>query len=83
MSPERQEHTFNIIFRVLGGVLVFKEKEEARQWFYKLRQLFLDYNGSTWKSVEFYDVEKKIEAMIQERVSGWLKDAERLTGGQG
>ncbi len=83
VSPERQQHTFNIIFRVLSGVLVFKEKEEARQWFYKLRQLFLDYNGSTWKSVEFYDAEKKIETMIQEKVSGRLKDAERLTGGQG
>ncbi len=83
VSPERQQHTFNIIFRVLSGVLVFKEKEEARQWFYKLRQLFLDYNGSTWKSVEFYDAEKKIETMIQEKVSGLLKDAERLTGGQG
>lgn len=83
VSPERQEHIFNIIFRVLGGVLGFKDKEEARQWFYRLRQMFLDYNGSTWKSVEFYETEKKIEAMIQEKVSGWLRDAERLTGGQG
>jgi len=78
VSPERQEHIFNLIFKVLGSNLPFKDKEDARVWFYKLRQLFLDYNGTTWKSVEFFDSEKKIEAMIQEKVAGWLHEAERL-----
>jgi len=78
VSPERQEHIFNHIFKVLGSNLPFKDKEDARVWFYKLRQLFLDYNGTTWKSVEFFDSEKKIEAMIQEKVAGWLHEAERL-----
>lgn len=82
VSPERQQHIFDIIFRVLGGVMPFKDKEDARQWFYKLRQLFLDYNGTAWKSVEFYDNEKKIQTMIQDKVTGWQRDAQGLVGGQ-
>lgn len=82
VSPERQQHIFDIIFQVLGGVMPFKDKEDARQWFYKLRQLFLDYNGTAWKSVEFYDNEKKIQTMIQDKVTGWQRDAQGLVGGQ-
>ena len=45
VSPERQKSVFALVIRVLGSSFDFKDKDEARDWFYKLRQSFLDMNG--------------------------------------
>lgn len=82
VSPERQQHLFDILFTVLGGDLPFKDKEDARVWFYRLRQLFLDYNGSVWKSPEFESAEAAIKEMIAQKVRSWLPEAAALVGGK-
>ncbi len=80
VSPERQNHTFSILFSILGGQLQFKEKEEARVWFYKLRQSFLDYNGHVWKSPEFEKIEGSIREMVKEKSMGLEPEAASLSG---
>jgi V/A-type H+/Na+-transporting ATPase subunit A len=81
VSVERQKHIFDIIFDVLGGVMNFESKEEARTYFNGLRQLFLDYNGNQWKSDEFNELEKKVLKTIKARVSGVEPKAARIIKG--
>jgi V/A-type H+-transporting ATPase subunit A len=70
VSPERQKHVFDLILGILAARMAFKEKEEARAWFNKLRQKFLDYNGSEWKSDRFATLEKELASTIAERSTG-------------
>ncbi len=70
VSPDRQNHVFNLILEILAARLVFKDKEEARTWFNRLRQKFLDFNGSEWNSERFASAEKEIRAAFAERAKG-------------
>ncbi len=81
VTVERQNHIFDIIFDVLGGIMKFESKEDARSYFNSLRQQFLDYNGTQWKSSEFEVLEKKILGMIKERHQGMEAKAARLVEG--
>ena len=70
VSPDRQKHIFAIIREILGTSFSFKDKEEARTWFNRLRQKFLDFNGSEWKSERFSAAEKDIRTTFAERAKG-------------
>ncbi len=78
VTVERQNHTFDIIFDILGAEMDFSSKEEARSYFNSLRQLFLDYNGTQWQSDEFKELEKKVLASIKERKTGTEPKAARI-----
>jgi V/A-type H+-transporting ATPase subunit A len=66
-SPDRQRHIFAIVLDILGTHFTFTDKNEARGWFNRLRQHFLDYNGTNWQSAEFVAGEKEIKAKVAER----------------
>jgi V/A-type H+-transporting ATPase subunit A len=70
VSPERQTYVFNLIQEILSAKFSFKDKEEARTWFNRLRQKFLDFNGSEWKSERFAATEKDIRSAVAERSAG-------------
>lgn len=70
VSPERQKKIFSIILGILASRLSFKDKEEARAWFNRLRQKFLDFNGAEWKGERFVALEKEIEAAVAEKSAG-------------
>lgn len=78
VSPERQKYTFSFVIQVLGASFRFKDKDEARDWFYKLRQGFLDMNGSEWKSDRFAAAEKSLHTLIDERKTGLDAKAARI-----
>lgn len=78
VSPERQKYVFSMVIGVLGTAFRFKDKDEARDWFYKLRQGFLDMNGSEWKSDRFVQVEKDLRVLIDERKTGLDPKAARI-----
>ena len=78
VSPERQKFTFSLVIGVLGTAFRFKDKDEARDWFYKLRQGFLDMNGSEWKSDRFAQVGKGLRALIDDRKTGLDPKAARI-----
>ena len=75
VSVERQEYLFNILLDILSGKFNLETKADARQFFNRLRQNFLDYNGSEWKSDDFKKYEKTILDMINDKKIGVLKDA--------
>jgi V/A-type H+-transporting ATPase subunit A len=70
VSPERQKHVFTRVLKILASAFSFADKNEARTWFNRLRQRFLDYNGSEWQSERFLSLEKEIEAAVAERALG-------------
>ncbi|MDR0589615.1 MAG: V-type ATP synthase subunit A [Spirochaetaceae bacterium] len=78
VSPERQKHIFAIILTILGSKFSFSDKNEARSWFNRLRQRFLDYNGSEWRSDRFFTQQKEIEAAVNERSQGLEKAVEKI-----
>jgi V/A-type H+-transporting ATPase subunit A len=77
VSPERQEYTFTILLKIIASKFSFADKNEARTWFNRLRQKFLDYNGSEWKSERFAGFEKEIIAAVEERSEGIDPAAEK------
>ena len=70
VTPERQKAVFALVLEILAAEIDSDNKEEARHWFAQLRQKFLDYNGSQWRSEEFMRIEKEIREMIQEKRLG-------------
>ena len=70
VKPERQIYVFAKLLKILASKFSFPNKDEARAWFNKLRQKFLDFNGAEWQSERF----KRNEAEIEEAVKGKLNE---------
>jgi V/A-type H+-transporting ATPase subunit A len=81
VSPERQKYVFNMLIKIMGCRFSFDDKNEARNWFNRLRQKFLDYNGSEWKSERFSAFEKEIVQAVDERSGGLDPAAEKHLAG--
>ncbi|MDR2499476.1 MAG: V-type ATP synthase subunit A [Treponema sp.] len=68
VSPDRQKYLFGKILNILAAKISFADKNEARNWFNRLRQRFLDYNATEWQSEQFYAREKEVNAVLAERL---------------
>jgi len=78
VKPERQKYVFAKLLVVLASQFSFADKNEARTWFNRLRQKFLDYNGSEWKSDRFNSLESEIEKAVSGQSKGLDKTAEKI-----
>ncbi len=63
----RQEYVFNKVAGVLEKRFDFAGKEEARKFFYELRQRFIDWNYKPWESEEFKQQENAIDGYLNEK----------------
>ena len=70
-NPDRQQFMMEKIISILQAEFTLTEKEEARTFFYDLRQKIIDWNYIEWKTDEF----KKQEQMIDELIKGKMKHA--------
>jgi V/A-type H+-transporting ATPase subunit A len=70
VSPERQAHVFDILLRIMASRFSFSDKNDARSWFNRLRQRFLDYNGSEWQSERFKTLEKEVLDEVEAKSEG-------------
>ncbi|TFG84885.1 MAG: V-type ATP synthase subunit A [Spirochaetales bacterium] len=70
VSPERQEFVFGRAVRVLGTSFDFKDKEAARGWFNRLRQMSLDINGIEWGCDAFTEADEGFLSFMAERATG-------------
>ena len=68
-SPERQKYVFKYVHDVLMTEFNLKEKNEARNFFNKMRQLFIDWNYIDMKDEEFNRQEAVITKLIEENSS--------------
>jgi V/A-type H+-transporting ATPase subunit A len=78
VKPERQMYTFDKLLTILASNFSFSDKNEARTWFNRLRQKFLDYNGSKWQDERFKVLEKEIADAVKNQSKGLDKVAEKL-----
>jgi V/A-type H+-transporting ATPase subunit A len=78
VKPERQKYVFAKLLIILASKFSFADKNEARSWFNKLRQKFLDYNGSQWKSERFDTLESEIESAVKGQSQGIDKTGEKI-----
>ena len=83
VSVERQKYTFAKVLTVLGSDFELSDKDTARNFFNQLRQKFIDWNYSKWKSDKFKENEKAVEThyesakgKIRDEVAAMLKDGE-------
>lgn len=73
-TKERQAYIFKKVVYVLNTHFSFdSKKDEAREFFYRLRQSFIDWNYKEWDSEDF----KKQERLIDELIQTGLKDESR------
>jgi V/A-type H+-transporting ATPase subunit A len=70
VSPERQNHVFSILLNIMASRFSFPDKNEALSWFNRLRQRFLDYNGSEWQSERFTTLEKEVKDAVSAKAEG-------------
>lgn len=70
-SVERQQFMMSKIVHILQSEFELHDKEEARTYFYDLRQRIIDWNYMEWESEAF----RKQEQMIEELIKGKLKNA--------
>jgi V/A-type H+-transporting ATPase subunit A len=80
VSPERQKHVFAILLNIMASKFSFPDKNEARTWFNRLRQKFLDYNGSEWQSERFTALEKEVKDTVAEKAQGIDQSAAKFLG---
>ena len=78
VKPERQIYVFSKLLIILASRFLFSEKNEARNWFNRLRQKFLDFNGSPWKNERFNALEKEIDDAVKGKSQGLEKAAEKI-----
>ncbi len=78
VTVERQRHIFEVILKILTAKFDFTVKDEARQYFNNMRQLFLDYNGALWGSAEFKAKEQELLDHIASKQIGVEENAAEL-----
>ena len=64
-STERQQYFMGQIKAILDTEFEFSDNEEARTFFYDLRQKFIDWNYIEWQTDEFKSQEKNIQTLIE------------------
>lgn len=64
-TMERQVYTFTKVSAVLKQDIKAKDKDEARNIFFKLASLFKNWNSSAWKSAAFDQYEKQIDEFLE------------------
>jgi len=77
-SAERQRYIFEILVRILLAEFDLNTKDEARTFFYSLRQIFLDFNGSEWDSDAFRQHEEKLERTVSEKRKQSAEEMENI-----
>ncbi|MCF7908399.1 MAG: V-type ATP synthase subunit A [Candidatus Omnitrophica bacterium] len=67
-SLGRQKYVFAKLCNLLDQEFEFEHKEKARNFFYELRQLFIDLNYKQQESAEFKQQEQVIEKFVETKM---------------
>ncbi|WGK69073.1 V-type ATP synthase subunit A [Candidatus Haliotispira prima] len=82
VSPKRQNYVFDLLLHCLLTKFDFSDKDEARQYFNKLRMLLLDMNAAPWEDdspgAEFTKLESEVRELVGAKGQGYQADAEEI-----
>ncbi len=74
----RQRYVIDKLVGVLGSKYDLSSKDDARAFFNKMRQRFIDWNYTEFEGEEFKKAESEIDALYNEGNGSLEKEAERL-----
>ncbi len=77
-TVERQRYALDKLLGILGSEFALTDKDEARTYFNQLRQKFIDWNYTEWKSDAFAAAEAEIDALYAEKSGKLSPEAENL-----
>ena len=80
-SKARQRYLTNKLILVLGSDYSITNKDDARKFFNRMRQRFLDWNYTEFESSEFEKAEKLIDELYLEGEGKVTRSAEILLKG--
>ena len=80
-TTERQRYVTDKLISVLGSEYALDNKDDARSFFNRLRQKFIDWNYTEFRSEAFAKGEAEIDALYSERQGSINQDAELLLKG--
>lgn len=80
-STERQRYVTDKLIYILGSEYNLNNKDEARGFFNRMRQKFIDWNYSEFKSGEFESLESEIDGLYSEGGGNLSREAEILLEG--
>ncbi|MFW6228602.1 MAG: V-type ATP synthase subunit A [Alkalispirochaeta sp.] len=83
VGVDRQRRVFDLLFQILGSRLNLDGKEKARNFFYRLRQKFIDYNSAAWESSGYETLEDEIREMLASVSEGLEPAAEEAYSKRG
>jgi V/A-type H+-transporting ATPase subunit A len=64
-SADRQKYVFDFIDEILAHEFSFDTKDESRKFFQELRQAFINWNSTEFKSDEFSKIEKLLRVKLE------------------
>ena len=77
-TVERQKYDLDKLIRILGSKFELEEKDEARSYFNQLRQKFIDWNYTEFKSDEFKKIENEIDELYNSKNGKLTAQAESI-----
>ena len=80
-STARQRHVIDKLIMVLGSAYTLPSKDEARSFFNRMRQRFLDWNYTEWGSSAFQKAEAEIDGLYRSGGGSLGAPAEHLIKG--
>ncbi len=82
-TTTRQRYVTDMLIRVLGSTYAVDNKDDARSFFNRMRQSFIDWNYTEFESESFRKAESAIDALYEEGFGRISSEAELLLkGGQ-
>ena len=80
-GAERQRYVIDKLIRVLGSEYALSDKDEARSFFNRMRQRFIDWNYTEFKSEAFGAREAEIDQQYEDGCGKCSFEAEALLKG--
>ncbi len=77
-GTERQKYVTDKLICVLGSEYCLNSKDEARSFFNRMRQRFIDWNYIGFDSLQYKEAEAKIDELYSEFKGKLTSEAERL-----
>ena len=65
--PDRQREEFDVLYDALTSIYDISDKKEIRAFFNQLRQEFLDWHGTVYKTPEYYAQGEKVSQFYKSR----------------
>ena len=80
-TTARQRYVTDKIISVLGSDFAITSKDDARSFFNRMRQKFIDWNYTEFKSEAFNEAESEIDALYRQGDGKLTASAEKLLKG--